>query len=98
LDSDRVARRDQRLCGLAAPTGRDDRALRDEYARDQLRLLDQAATIGAQVQHDAERVLVEHAIDALAHFAVRARAERRKRDHTELDAAHGLDRGGGDRL
>ena len=56
---DRIAGRGDRLARLGAPARRDDRAVRDEEARDQPRLLDEAAAVGAQVEHDPARAFVQ---------------------------------------
>ena len=89
---DRVAGGGKRGRRLRAPAGRDDRALGNEDARDQPRLLDEAAAVGAQVEHDPARAGAQLALDGFAHFAVGARAERRERDHAELDAVDGARR------
>ncbi len=76
----------QRVRRLGAPARGDDRALGNEDARDQLRLLDQPAAVVAQVEHDPARAHVQLVFDGFAHFGVRAGAEGGERDDAELDA------------
>ena len=75
LGVDRVARRLEHALRARAPVGRDDRAVGDEDARDQHRLVQQPAAVVAQVEHDALRALVQQVVDRLAHLAVRAGRE-----------------------
>src|SRR5581483_9524078 len=56
------------------------------------------AAVAAEVEHDRLRAFLAHAFDRFAEFTVRTRAERRKRDDTDLlpfDRLHGR---GDDRL
>ena len=55
----------QRLRRLLAPARGHDHALGDEHARDQLRLLDEAAAVVAQVEHDPAGALVQRLFDGL---------------------------------
>ncbi len=86
----------QHLGRLDAPArGDDDRAAGQEDGGDQLRLFDQPAGVGAQVEHQpAACSRVQLVFDRFAHFAVGAGDELGERHHAELDAVHGAcDRG-----
>ena len=99
--SRRRSRRRSRISvcvGWVRPRVRDDRALGNEDARDELCLLDQAAAVVAQVEHDPLRAGVQLVFDSLAHFGVRARTESGERHDAELDPVDGLRSRGDDRL
>ena len=75
LGGDRIAGGGEHLRRLRAPARGHDRALGDEDAGDQLRLLDEAAAVVAQVEDDPASALVQLVFDRFAHFGVRAGAE-----------------------
>ena len=58
--------------------------------RDEHRLVEQAAAVVAQVEHDALRALVEQLVDRRAHLAVRAGGEAREPHVRDLAAAVAL--------
>ncbi len=87
-----------RVCeATPRPAQRHDLAVGQERARDELRLLDQAAAVAAQVEHDPVGALLHAPLDRVVDLRVRTRGrERGKRDHGELLAADRAQRRGDD--
>ena len=81
---DRAAGRLERLLGAGAPLDRHDRARLLEDRGGQDRLVEEAAAVAAEVEHDPLGAVGEQAVDRLAELAVGAAAEGEELDVGDL--------------